>query len=148
MTFAMSRTIRSVSLRQMSCKISSQLDRPLSIATTMDHRVLSIFQMFFLNGLKFYGSNYNGLYVNNNGNVTFGSALSTFTPGTIGAGSSLKIIAPFWADVDTRLIPATTERPNPPENGEVHWNLDRCTVRSRPHGQRRILFDPSDQLRP
>ncbi len=40
----------------------------------------------FLNGLNFYGSNYNGLYVNNNGNVTFGSALSTFTPGTIAQG--------------------------------------------------------------
>ena len=78
----------------------------------------------FLNGLNFYGTTYNGLYVNNNGNVTFGSPLSTYTPGAIGAGSNLHIIAPFWADVDTRLIPATTERPNPPENGQVHWNLD------------------------
>ena len=43
----------------------------------------------------------NQLYVNNNGNVTFTQPLSTFTPAPI-AGSNLAILAPFWADVDTR----------------------------------------------
>ena len=43
----------------------------------------------------------NQLYVNNNGNVTFTQSLSTFTPAPI-AGSNLAILAPFWADVDTR----------------------------------------------
>ena len=51
--------------------------------------------------LNFYGRNYNSLWVNNNGNVTFTGPLSTFTPfGLIAANTP--IIAPFFADVDTR----------------------------------------------
>jgi Ca2+-binding RTX toxin-like protein len=53
-------------------------------------------------GLDFFGTSYTHLYVNNNGNITFGSALSAFTPGEITAGFGNPIIAPFWADVDTR----------------------------------------------
>ena len=40
-------------------------------------------------------------YVNNNGNITFNSALSSFTP-TAFPGAPQPIIAPWWADVDTR----------------------------------------------
>lgn len=47
------------------------------------------------------GISYNQLYVNNNGNVSFTNSLSTFTPSGI-TGSNFPIIAPFWADVDTR----------------------------------------------
>ena len=51
--------------------------------------------------INFYGVNQNNLYVNNNGNVTFNNALGTYTPfGLI--TSSIAIIAPFFADVDTR----------------------------------------------
>ena len=51
--------------------------------------------------LNFYGVTYDQLYVNNNGNVTFDSSLSTYTPfGLI--GTNRVIIAPFFADVDTR----------------------------------------------
>jgi hypothetical protein len=50
---------------------------------------------------NFFGGVNSNLFVNNNGNVTFTSALSTFTPTGL-TTSSLKIIAPFWADVDTR----------------------------------------------
>jgi len=47
------------------------------------------------------GSSYTGVYVNNNGNVTFDAALAAFEPSAFSA-SSPKIIAPFFADVDTR----------------------------------------------
>lgn len=53
--------------------------------------------------INFYGTDYSSLYVNNNGNVTFNAAQSTYTP--YGLGSSYggqPIIAPFFADVDTR----------------------------------------------
>lgn len=53
-----------------------------------------------------FGLSANQLYVNNNGNVTFTAPLATFTPNPI-AGNNLAIIAPFWADVDTRN-PATS----------------------------------------
>jgi hypothetical protein len=50
---------------------------------------------------NFFGNTFNTLYVNNNGNVTLNSPLSTFTPFGI-VNASTPIIAPFFADVDTR----------------------------------------------
>jgi hypothetical protein len=51
-------------------------------------------------GLNFYGRSFDGLYLNNNGSVTFGTAFSAFTPTAISGGSP--IIAPYLADADTR----------------------------------------------
>lgn len=48
------------------------------------------------------GTDFTQTYVNNNGNITFNNALSTFTPSAISDGSFGPIIAPFFADVDTR----------------------------------------------
>lgn len=48
------------------------------------------------------GTNYTQTYVNNNGNITFNNPLGTFTPAAISNGSFGPIIAPFFADVDTR----------------------------------------------
>lgn len=56
----------------------------------------------FPSGINFFGTTWTGLYVNNNGNITFGSGLYSFTPSSIGASFYNPIIAPFWADVDTR----------------------------------------------
>ncbi|HYI93486.1 MAG TPA: nidogen-like domain-containing protein [Bryobacteraceae bacterium] len=50
---------------------------------------------------NFYGTVGNTLYVNTNGNVTFDAPLATFTP--FGLDDAFRqIIAPFFADVDTR----------------------------------------------
>ena len=51
--------------------------------------------------IKFYGNTYNNFYVNNNGNITFQSSLSSFTPSAF-PGAPQPLIAPWWADVDTR----------------------------------------------
>lgn len=52
--------------------------------------------------INYFGTTYSDLFVNNNGNVTFGSELGVYTPEPIGAGAGGRsIIAPFWADVDT-----------------------------------------------
>lgn len=56
----------------------------------------------FAKGFNFFGVTYTSVFVNNNGNLTFGTGLSGYTPGTIGGTSGLPIIAAFWADVDTR----------------------------------------------
>jgi len=56
----------------------------------------------FPDGMNFFGTNWDGLYVNNNGNVSFGRGLSSYTPTAIGENFTNPIIAPFWADVDTR----------------------------------------------
>ncbi|MGK2937207.1 MAG: nidogen-like domain-containing protein [Solirubrobacteraceae bacterium] len=47
------------------------------------------------------GEQFSKVYVNNNGNVTFGQSLAAYTPSLI-SGAAQRIIAPFWADVDTR----------------------------------------------
>nr|WP_207790277.1 nidogen-like domain-containing protein [Glacieibacterium frigidum] len=54
--------------------------------------------------LNFFGQNYSTFYVNNNGNISFGNPLGTFTPSPFPA-SIQPIIAPYWADVDTRNQP-------------------------------------------
>jgi Nidogen-like len=52
--------------------------------------------------INFFGNNYSNFWVNNNGNLTFQSALSTYTPEPFGTQNRQPIIAPFWSDVDTR----------------------------------------------
>ena len=48
-----------------------------------------------------YGTNYSSCYINNNGNVSFGSAYSTFTANSF-PDPNYVMVAPFWGDVDTR----------------------------------------------
>lgn len=53
--------------------------------------------------VNYFGTTYTQTYVNNNGNITFRSASSDFTP--VGLGANYRgqpIIAPFLADIDTR----------------------------------------------
>jgi Nidogen-like/Carboxypeptidase regulatory-like domain/IPT/TIG domain len=52
--------------------------------------------------IDFFGDTFDSLYVNNNGNLTFDSPLSTYTPSGLNDFGS-PIIAPFWADVDTAV---------------------------------------------
>ncbi|MCU0986626.1 MAG: PEP-CTERM sorting domain-containing protein [Acetobacteraceae bacterium] len=59
---------------------------------------------------NFFGQNYTQLYVNNNGNVTFDSPLASFTPFPL-LTTSRVIIAPFFADVDTRAVPTNGSQP-------------------------------------
>lgn len=58
--------------------------------------------------LKFFGTEYETLYVNNNGNVTFNSDLSDFTPEDLTGATNRPMIAPFFADVDTRALGSNT----------------------------------------
>jgi hypothetical protein len=59
--------------------------------------------------LNFFGVSRNSLFVNNNGNVTFDSAMSTFTPFPI-VTTGRQLIAPFFADVDTRNVASDVVR--------------------------------------
>jgi len=51
--------------------------------------------------VNFFGVTETHLFVNNNGNVTFDAPLATFTPFDL-SSTTRQIIAPFFADVDTR----------------------------------------------
>lgn len=57
--------------------------------------------------INFFGTTYTDLWVNNNGNVTLDIYLQAFTPTPL-LGLGTNIIAPFWADVDTRSSGVTT----------------------------------------
>jgi hypothetical protein len=50
---------------------------------------------------SFYGNNYNSLYINNNGNISFVASYGTFTANPF-PDPTYNMIAPFWGDVDTR----------------------------------------------
>ena len=56
---------------------------------------------FFPGGLRFFSMTHNSLFVNTNGNITFSDALGTYTPDAFPVAAR-PMIAPFWADVDTR----------------------------------------------
>lgn len=51
--------------------------------------------------INFFGRTGNGAFVNNNGNITFDGPLDTFTPFGL-SNTNTPIVAPFFADVDTR----------------------------------------------
>jgi hypothetical protein len=66
--------------------------------------------------INFFGTTYDQFYVNNNGNITFDAPLAQFTPSAF-PGAPRPIIAPWWADVDTRnadsgLVWYTAPNPN------------------------------------
>ncbi|HEU4719501.1 MAG TPA: PKD domain-containing protein [Bacteroidia bacterium] len=51
----------------------------------------------------FYGNVQSQVYINNNGNISFGSPYGTFSASAF-PSSFYTMIAPFWADVDTRNL--------------------------------------------
>ncbi len=62
---------------------------------------------YFPGGLRFFSTTHYSLYVNTNGNITFSSPLGTYTPGAFPVASR-PMIAPYWADVDTRAPAGST----------------------------------------
>src|SRR6266851_2903892 len=56
--------------------------------------------------VNFFGNSYSSVFVNNNGNVTFDSILSSYTPFSLSSTQRV-IIAAFFADVDTRGLAST-----------------------------------------
>lgn len=72
----------------------------------------------FGGGLNFYGTTWTSLFVNMNGSVSFGNGLLAYSPNTIAYGST-PVIAPFWADIDTRSGALQGQ-----ESGAVHVDFD------------------------
>jgi len=79
----------------------------------------------FPGGLNYFGTVYNQVWINNNGNITFDAASPTYIPSNITAGS-IRIIAPFYADVDTRPTTTLTATPGGTSTGsnQVWYDLD------------------------
>jgi len=89
----------------------------------------------FPNGIHFYSGTYTTTWINNNGNISFNSAIPTYTSDAF-PGAPQPMIAPYWADVDTRGTtfcdnpgypdgegyPAGATCMNPASNG-VWWSI-------------------------
>jgi hypothetical protein len=81
---------------------AGELDLPGCHATTLprnDDGFSAAARLPF--AVNFYGTSYDSIFVNNNGNVTFDSGLSEYVPFDLKSTNRV-IIAPFFADVDTR----------------------------------------------
>ena len=86
---------------------------------------IDITSVFGSAGVNFFGHDYTSIYLNNNGNITFAQPSGTYTPSSIDGGVNNPIIAPFWADVDTRGGAATaTPGGNSTGANQVIYNLD------------------------
>ena len=79
------------------CYVEPDGTYTLALAPNDDGSSAEIFVPF---DICFYGQTYNSFFINNNGNITFESALSMFSA-TAFPSTGNKIIAPFWGDVDT-----------------------------------------------
>ncbi|XP_069630740.1 sushi, nidogen and EGF-like domain-containing protein 1 [Haliaeetus albicilla] len=60
-------------------------------------------EIFLWENFSFYGQRHRSLYVNNNGVVSFGIGVPEFTPQPFPLPGHRPFVAPYWADVDTRL---------------------------------------------
>ena len=80
----------------------------------------------FEDGINFYGTVYEGFWINNNGSVTFGLPRGIFTPDVITGNTNNPEITPFFADVDTRNadVPDVTSAGNSRGTNLVYWDFD------------------------
>ena len=63
--------------------------------------------------ISFFGQNYSTLYINNNGNVSFGNGISAYIPQGM-TGATSPVISAYFSDVDTRAS----------GSGVVHYRTD------------------------
>jgi hypothetical protein len=82
------------------CDCLIPLDTTFTLAMLPnDDEFSNVFVLPF--NFSFYGTSYDSLYINNNGNISFDLPYSTFTANPF-PDPNYNMIAPFWADVDTR----------------------------------------------
>lgn len=97
----------------------------------------------FPTGLQFFDRTHTSMFVNTNGNVSFSAGLAAYTPEAFPIANQ-PMIAPYWADVDTRPsngtcgdYPDGSGRPEytyagdcqDPGNNGVWWHLDTAARR-------------------
>ncbi|WP_322866272.1 Hint domain-containing protein [Aquicoccus sp. G2-2] len=71
---------------------------------------VDITSVFGGGGIDYFGNSYSEIYINTNGNISFGAANTGWNPNL--DGTATPVIAPFWADVDLN------------KGGEIYWDLD------------------------
>jgi len=86
---------------------------------------------------NYYGSLIDSIYINNNGNISFSAPYFAFTPDSF-PSSQFNMIAPFWADVDTRygngqtyfdsLTGTWVTTPGTGPNGRVRYKITSSSL--------------------
>ncbi|XP_030630870.1 alpha-tectorin [Chanos chanos] len=93
-------------VRPVGCWLAYCTDTfyPFGIGDTENTRMLdgSSSLIHLLQPFVYFGHTYNQIYVNNNGHLTFDHPFSYWIPYQFPANGNRDIIAPFWADIDTR----------------------------------------------
>ncbi len=85
---------------------------PKDAGNTDDGSVeVDITSVFGAGGINFFGTDYTSLYVNSNGNISFGSPLTDYQTSNL-AAETTPLIAPFFGDVNVNA------------GGEIYWDLD------------------------
>jgi len=72
---------------------------------------VDITSVFGAGGIDFFGTSYTSLYVNSNGNISFGTANTDYQTSDLSA-ETIPTIAPFWGDVNIN------------SGGEIYWDLN------------------------
>jgi Hint domain/RTX calcium-binding nonapeptide repeat (4 copies)/Nidogen-like len=71
---------------------------------------VNITSVFGGGGIDFFGTNYTSIYVNSNGNISFGAANTAYAPAL--SSTTTPTIAAFWSDVNIN------------NGGNIYWDLD------------------------
>ncbi len=90
--------VHTLSSSGCSCYIAPDNTYTLAMAPNDDGSTSSLNIPF---NFCLYGTNFTSLYINNNGNVSFNSPYSSFSSSPF-PDPTYVMVAPFWADVDTR----------------------------------------------
>ena len=109
------------------------------------------FSLGFSAPINFFGSLYSGVFVNNNGNISLGARNSFYTNADMDAINS-RMIAPFYANVDTRFSGSTVRYGRSTVDGRaafgVNWlNVDyyqSAATHTNKNSFQLILVDRSD----
>lgn len=72
--------------------------------------------------LTYFGNTYTDLYINNNGNISLTKGVSEYTPVPLNITDIAPIIAPYWADVDTRGTGTVSLRTDIPNELIITWD--------------------------
>lgn len=95
-----------------------------------------------------YGTNYTTLYINNNGNISFGTSYGTFSSSPFPSPSYI-MVAPFWGDVDTRGT-GTVKYKITPTAMYINWEAVGyySTMTDKVNTFQLIITDGSDPVLP
>jgi Ca2+-binding RTX toxin-like protein len=72
---------------------------------------INVTSVFGAGGINFGGTSYTNVYLSTNGLISFGSGVTSYTPGAL-TSLGQPALAAYWTDIDIRTV------------GEIYWDMD------------------------